>query len=392
MGKKTKSGTKQKTQNLCLDKPFVSICTPTFNRRPFIPIMFECFRNQTYPKKRIEWIIVDDGTDKIEDLINAANIPQIKYISLSKKITLGEKRNVMHQHAKGSIIVYMDDDDYYPPERVQHAVDTLLANPKALCAGSSEMYIYFKHIQKMYQSGPFGPNHATAATFAFRRELLKNTQYENAAALAEERAFLKNYTIPFVQLDPLKTILVFSHEHNSFDKRKLLEYGESPVLKKSEKTVEMFIRQLSEKPIIDFFMQDIDQLLLKYEPGDPKNKPDVLKQIKEIEEKRNEAATNDNGAYLMLEEPGKEPVRLSQQDVVQILQQQQQHIKQLTEGLMQLEKRNKELEDQLKIMEMICSTNTNNPPPPPPPPQETENITIQVSPTNKSDPEVSLNV
>ena len=50
--------------------PFVSICTPTFNRRPFIPIMFECFKNQTYPKDRMEWIIVDDGTDKIQDLID----------------------------------------------------------------------------------------------------------------------------------------------------------------------------------------------------------------------------------------------------------------------------------------------------------------------------------
>jgi len=378
MGKKTKPGTKQKNPNL--DKPFVSICTPTFNRRPFIPIMFECFRNQTYPKNRMEWIIVDDGTDKIEDLIKTSSIPQIKYISLPTKITLGEKRNVMHQHAKGSIIVYMDDDDYYPPERVKHAVDTLLANPRALCAGSSEMYIYFKHIHKMYQSGPFGPNHATAATFAFRRELLNTTQYENTAALAEERAFLKNYTIPFVQLDPLKTILVFSHEHNSFDKRKLLEYGESPVLKQSEKTVDMFIRQPSEKPIVDFFMKDIDKLLEQYLPGDPKNKPDVLKQIKEIEKQRNDMAQQE-GAYLMLEEPGKEPVRLSQQDVVNILQQQQQHIKNLTEGLQKLETRNKELEEQLKIMEMLVSTSTNKP-------SESENIIIQIPQKNKSDPEI----
>jgi glycosyltransferase involved in cell wall biosynthesis len=386
MGKKIKPGTKQKNPNFSPDKPFVSICTPTFNRRPFIPIMFECFRNQTYPKSRIEWIIVDDGTDKIEDLIKTSSIPQIKYISLPTKITLGEKRNVMHQHAKGSIIVYMDDDDYYPPERVKHAVDTLLANPRALCAGSSEMYIYFKHIHKMYQSGPFGPNHATAATFAFRRELLNTTQYENAAALAEERAFLKNYTVPFVQLDPLKTILVFSHEHNSFDKRKLLQYGESPVLKQSEKTVEMFIRQPSEKPIADFFMKDIDKLLEQYLPGDPKNKPDVLKQIKEIEQKRNEAAANDNGAYLMLEEPGKEPVRLSQQDVVQILQQQQQHIKNLTEGLQKLETRNKELEEQLKLMEMLMSRNMNKP-------VEPENIsTIDLESKSKSEPEIVVNI
>uniref|UniRef100_A0A6C0D693 Glycosyltransferase 2-like domain-containing protein n=1 Tax=viral metagenome TaxID=1070528 RepID=A0A6C0D693_9ZZZZ len=364
MGKKTKSGKAQKSTKPAVtfsdSKPFVSICTPTFNRRPFIPIMLDCFRNQTYPKDRMEWIIVDDGTDKIVDLINASNIPQIKYISLPKKITLGEKRNVMHKHAKGSIIVYMDDDDYYPPERVSHAVETLLANPNAMCVGSSEMYIYFKHIHKMYQSGPFGPNHATAATFAFRAELLKSTQYENGAALAEERAFLKNYTIPFAQLDPLKTILVFSHEHNSFDKRKLLEYGESPVLKQSEKSVDMFIRQPFEQSIRDFFMKDIDDLLLKYEPGDPKNKPDVLKQIKEIEQKRNEMAASDNGAYLMLEQAGKEPVRLSQQDVLNILQQQQQHINNLTQGLQQLEARNKELEEQLKLMEMLVSAGTSD--------------------------------
>ena len=56
--------------------PFVSVCTPTFNRRPFIEMMFECFRNQTYPKDRMEWIIVDDGSDKIEDLIQSSNIEQ----------------------------------------------------------------------------------------------------------------------------------------------------------------------------------------------------------------------------------------------------------------------------------------------------------------------------
>lgn len=84
MGKKTKSKVKKIL-------PFVSICTPTFNRRPFIPIMFECFKNQTYPKDRIEWIIIDDGTDKIKDLIESSNIPQIKYFAYDTKMTLGKK-------------------------------------------------------------------------------------------------------------------------------------------------------------------------------------------------------------------------------------------------------------------------------------------------------------
>ena len=247
--------------------PFVSICTPTFNRRPFIPIMFECFKNQTYPKDRIEWIIVDDGTDKIQDLIDKSEIHQIKYFSLKDKMTLGAKRNFMHSKTSGSIIVYMDDDDYYPPERVSHAVDVLQQNRNALCCGSSELYVYFKHISSMYQMGPYGPNHATAGTFAFRKELLNITKYNETASLAEEREFLHEYTIPFVQLNPLKTILVFSHNHNTFDKKKLLENPNPQFTKVSEKTVDNFIKFEYEKNIKDFFLDKIDELLEKYKHG-----------------------------------------------------------------------------------------------------------------------------
>jgi len=267
--------------------PFVSICTPTFNRRPFIPMMLHCFDQQTYPKDKMEWIIVDDGTDKIEDLVK--DHPQIKYFKYDKKMTLGRKRNIMHQKSKGSIIVYMDDDDYYPPERVSHAVETLKKNPQALCAGSSELYIYFKHIGKMVQFGPYNPNHSTAATFAFRRELLKQTKYNNDACLAEEKEFLKDYSVPFVQLDPLKTILVFSHIHNSFDKKTLLENKQDPNIKETTKKVDDFLK---DENIKKFFLEDIDYLLDNYEPGNPNNKKDVLIQLNEISEKRKKMIEN----------------------------------------------------------------------------------------------------
>lgn len=265
--------------------PFVSVCTPTFNRRPFIENIIKCYKNQKYPKNRMEWIIIDDGTDKVQDIFNKHKITNLKYFA-TEKMNLGEKRNYMHTKTKGSIIVYMDDDDYYPPERVQHAVERLQENPKALCAGSSELYVYFKTIKKMIQFGPYGPNHSTAGTFAFRKKMLDHTQYDNDAALAEERAFLKDYTIPFVQLDPLKTILVFSHEHNTFDKRELLKQPESQVMRTSDKTIDTFIRNVNEVDIKNFFMNEIDGLLDNYEPGLPINKPEVIKQTQEIREKR----------------------------------------------------------------------------------------------------------
>lgn len=262
--------------------PFISICTPTFNRRPFIPYTIKCFNSQTYPKDRIEWIIVDDGTDKIEDMVK--DIPQVKYFKYEDKLSLGKKRNLMHSKCSGDIIVYMDDDDYYPPERVSHAVEVLQRNPNALCAGSSIMHIYFKHISKMYRFGPYGEKHATAATFAFRKKLLETTSYDESACLAEERHFLKEYTIPFAQLDTMKTILVFSHEHNSFDKKRLLNQGSNnPYLNESKLTPKHFI---NDDDVLQFFMTDIDQLLKNYEPGHPKNKHDVVKQTQEIEERR----------------------------------------------------------------------------------------------------------
>jgi hypothetical protein len=330
MGKKTAHTPKLRKKFY----PMVSVCTPTFNRRPFIQTMFQCFRNQTYPKDRMEWIIVDDGTDKIEDLIQSANIPQIKYFKQDRKMHLGEKRNYMHKHAKGSIIVYMDDDDYYPPERVEHAVDRLTENREALCAGASEIYIYYKHLQKMYQCGPYGPNHATAGTFAFRVELLKQTKYDDFAALAEEKAFLKDYTVPFVQLDPLKSILVFSHIHNTFDKRKLLDSGQHPdFFKESTKTIDQFIRLPNEAPIKQFFMTEIDELLNNYKPGNPEMKPDVIKQMKEIEIEREKIIKEhqqQNGGgqgKLMMHREGQPPVALTNEQIVHLITDQQNKIK-----------------------------------------------------------------
>ena len=322
MGKK-KSGNKK-------ELPFVSICTPTFNRRPFWEYAIKCFNHQDYPKDKMEWIIIDDGTDKIKDLV--CNISQVKYFEYDVKMPLGKKRNLMHEKSKGDIIVYMDDDDYYPPERVSHAVNMLLTHPNALCAGASEIYIWFKHIQKMYQFGPYGPNHATAGTFAFRREMLSNHKYEEHAALAEEKAFLKDYSVPFVQLEPKKTILVFSHIHNTFDKKKLLEHGENNFQKTSTRTVDEFIK---DKDIKEFYMEKIDSLLKDYKPGDPSNKPDVLKQLIEIEQERKKIMSQGQGqGQIILNQDGKE-IPLNNQQIVQIIQSQQEQLQNFEKVLLE---------------------------------------------------------
>ena len=299
--------------------PFVSVCTPTFNRRPFIQAMIRCFNEQDYPQDRMEWIIIDDGTDPIEDLV--ASHPRVKYFKYDTKMTLGRKRNLLHEKSRGEILVYMDDDDYYPPKRVSHAVEMLVSHPEALCAGSSEIYIYFKHIKQMKRFGPYGPNHATAGTFAFKRKLLKNNRYNDDACLAEERAFLKDYTVPFVQLDPMKVILVFSHEHNTFDKRKLLVNANPDVVRDSPKKVMDFIK---DNDLRRFYMNELEGLLANYEPGRPEMKPDVIAQTLQLEKERakmaQDAAAAGGGGNIVLQQDGQPPVTLNNKQIVDILQ------------------------------------------------------------------------
>ena len=311
----------EKNINTWKDVPFVSVCTPTFNRRPFIKTMLDCFDHQTYPKDKIEWIIIDDGTDKIGDLVKSH--PNVSYFEYDTKMTLGKKRNLMHEKTKGEIIVYMDDDDYYPPERIQHAVFKLITNKHALCGGSSEMYIYFKHINQMYQFGPYGDKHATAGTFAFKRELLDQTKYDDDACLAEEKLFLKNYTIPFVQFDSVKTILVFSHVHNTYDKKQLLDNPHPKFVKPSDKTIDTFIKITdTSDEIKKFFMEDIELLLEQYSVGSPEMKPDVLKQISELSAARNIASSTKNQPKLVFSD-GKNPdIHMTCEEVAILLQKQ----------------------------------------------------------------------
>ena len=65
-------------------KPTVSVCTPTYNRRMFIPQLIKCYQSQTYPKELMEWIIIDDGEDSVEDLFK--DVEGVKYFRYEENL------------------------------------------------------------------------------------------------------------------------------------------------------------------------------------------------------------------------------------------------------------------------------------------------------------------
>lgn len=158
-------------------------------------------------------------------------------------------------------------------------------------------------------------------------------KYNEEASLAEEKEFLDNYKIPFVQLDPKHVILVFSHIHNTFDKKKLLEGNiNNKYIQESDKSIDYFI---NESDIKQFFMNEIEEALEKYEPGKPEMKPDVLLQMKEIEIKRKkmleeqQQKQQEQNKSITFKQGDNPPVQLNQDQTIRMMQLQQEKIKTL---------------------------------------------------------------
>lgn len=236
-------------------KPFVSVLTPTYNRRRFIPALIACYKSQTYPLNRMEWIVLDDGQDSVEDLFKEASkwVPNLRYIREPNKLLIGAKRNRLHREAKGDIFVCMDDDDFYFPERVAHCVFKFQQNPKINLAGSSILYMYYTDEKKILKLGPYGPNHATNGTMAIRASYAKTHFYDETVTHAEEVSFLEKYKHPMIQLDPMKVMLVISHTENTFDKKKFLtkeQLENNPFLKLTTYKIKDFIK---DKLLRDFY-------------------------------------------------------------------------------------------------------------------------------------------
>jgi glycosyltransferase involved in cell wall biosynthesis len=223
------------------NQPFVSVITPTYNRRKFIPHLINCYKAQSYPKERMEWIILDDGSDPVGDLFQNLGIPNVHYVHLPEKLTIGAKRNLLNVKSCGDIIVAMDDDDYYPPGRVFTVVMSFKQKPNYELAGASEIYMYYSDIQTIYKLGPYHEKHATNGTMAWKRSYANKHLYDETVTHAEEKSFLEGYIHPMIQMNPMKVMLVMSHSDNTFDKKKLRESQDNPFIKKTNLKLKNFI-------------------------------------------------------------------------------------------------------------------------------------------------------
>jgi len=206
--------------------PKVVVCTPTYNRRFCLDFSVECFKRQTYPN--LHWIIVDNSSDddkSWKDIQTKLGI-SVTYFRVGGKQTIGRLRNICLQEAlkyDPDYIAFWDDDDFYVPGRIASSVEALEQNRQYDIVGCEVMSVFLTRENVIMDVGPYGKNHATAATYVFRAECAKTRYFLETATKAEEGTFTRDWTLEMIMLPSSDVMLVIGHAHNTVNKSEIFE-------------------------------------------------------------------------------------------------------------------------------------------------------------------------
>lgn len=207
----------------------VSVVTPTREKRlPFLDLLAECILSQTL--RPSEWVVVGGDADNAPlraglDALYARcpGLPPLVWVDpAGQNRAIGHLRQLSNEASTGDFVVCMDDDDYYPPERVEHAVH-MMRSQGAQLAGCTKHIMYDVDTQTLVQFKGFHAKHGTNNTLAYTREYARTHRYDPQKVCGEEPSFTNAFSEPMVQLTPAKTTIQISHYGNTFSKRKHMQ-------------------------------------------------------------------------------------------------------------------------------------------------------------------------
>ena len=200
------------------DLPDVSIITLTYNRKEFLPLAKYSYMIQSYPEDKLEWVIVNDGESIEEDLIGISNV---KYIQLSEKTSIGEKRNIGVKNAMYDTICMMDDDDVYPNNSILERVAMLLKTPQKECVFCTtipcydiEKYTSFMNVPPI--TIPMSQR-VSEATLCFNKKFWEERKFEGE--MSEGDKFIQGREQMCREISPQEVIVSLVHSKNTSDRK-----------------------------------------------------------------------------------------------------------------------------------------------------------------------------
>ena len=194
---------------------FVSVLCATYNRQHLIPYIIHQYNTQTYPKQNRELIIYDDSDLPCHF---ESNDKQIRYIYDNERQHIGFKRNFLNKQAKGDIIIWQDDDDYYFTDRIQKTVDALVNNKMSLIGVKNT--IMYDTISRRCFEIKHPQNYTQNNIMAYTKEYLRSHSYEDSDKRNEERHFTSGFSEPLYAFNGKELCIHIAHKSNTASKNK----------------------------------------------------------------------------------------------------------------------------------------------------------------------------
>ena len=206
--------------------PNISILTPTYNRRKFLPLFLHNLKNQTYPHDKLEVCIDDDGTEpfikdnEIETIKKHIYPIILKYVKRKDKRTIGEKRNnLVKKIATNKILCFIDDDDIYNCMYIQYSYQMLKEHKVNLVGSNSMLFTYPEKDYIMTRIDCSEIYQIHEGTMLFTRKYFNQMGGFNKSSRGEGAKFIigQNYKNIF-NSDISKVMICVGHSGNSVDK------------------------------------------------------------------------------------------------------------------------------------------------------------------------------
>ena len=188
---------------------------PTSNRRQFVPHAIEYFLRQDYPRK--ELVILDDGSDAVADLVPASS--EIRYERLPRKATIGAKRNLACEAARGELILHWDDDDWMSPQRISRQLDILI-KANAEVAGQRRLLFLeaVSGVSWLYEYPVGGRVWFAGGSLLYTRDFWKRTRFPDIQVGEDTRFIWSCGTHRVAALDSLELYVALIHPGNTSPK------------------------------------------------------------------------------------------------------------------------------------------------------------------------------
>ena len=171
--------------------PLVSCIMPTRGRGDWVPQAIRYFQNQDYPA--LELIVVDGDPD--DGGAAFAGDPRIRRERVPANWSIGAMRNRACELARGEVIIFWDDDDWYADNRVSTQVRPILDGTADITALSDMAFFDLEAWSFWRCSGELHRRlfrfDVGGGTIAFRRSIFERNCRFPHTSLAEDADFIE---------------------------------------------------------------------------------------------------------------------------------------------------------------------------------------------------------